>query len=134
MRAIVWGRKASLARAAADGFEAATFHGLFAESDVASLHLKLTTETTGSVSADVLGSMKPTSLLVNTARAGLIEPGALNVALGPADPVPRRSTSSTTSPSSVAAIPSSHDRTRSARPTSATWRLNAANRPCGWSQ
>ncbi len=86
MRVIVWGRETSLAQAAADGFEAASFHGLFAESDVASLHLKLTTETTGSISADVLASMKPTSLLVNTARAGLIEPGALNAALAAGRP------------------------------------------------
>ncbi len=45
------------------------------------LHIKLTPETKGIVSAHDLSQMKPTSLLVNTSRAPLIEEGALASAL-----------------------------------------------------
>ena len=49
--------------------------------DVLSLHLRLVPTTRGVVTADDLGRMKPTALLVNTSRAGLIEPNALVDAL-----------------------------------------------------
>ncbi|EBA09813.1 D-2-hydroxyacid dehydrogenase family protein [Sagittula stellata] len=49
----------------------------FAESDVVSLHLRLTPETRGIVTADDLAQMPQRSVLVNTSRAGLIAPGAL---------------------------------------------------------
>src|SRR5262249_33321960 len=52
-----------------------------AECDVLSLHMRLVPATRGIVTATDLGRMKPTALLVNTSRAGLIEPGALVVAL-----------------------------------------------------
>ena len=42
-----------------------------------SLHLRLVPETRGIVGAADLARMKPTALLVNTSRAGLIEPDAL---------------------------------------------------------
>src|SRR5207245_7150672 len=50
---------------------------LFSESDVLSLHLRLAEETTGIVTLEDLGRMKPTALLVNTSRAELVEPDAL---------------------------------------------------------
>lgn len=82
MKVLVWGREGSLARAAADGFAtAASQRALFEQADVLSLHLKLSKETTGIVSAADLAAMQPTSLLVNTSRAALIEPGALAAAL-----------------------------------------------------
>ena len=81
MRVVVWGREGSLGRARAAGFATAAFGELFAEADVVCLHLKLTPETIGLVTTDVLATMKPTALLVNTARAGLIEPGARVAAL-----------------------------------------------------
>lgn len=82
MRVLAWGRKGSRARAAADGHTVASSREqLFTCSDVLSLHLKLTAETRGGVTAVDLGSMKPTALLVNTSRAELIEPGALAAAL-----------------------------------------------------
>ena len=55
-------------------------------SDVASLHLKLAPETRGIVTAAHLAVMKPDALLVNTARAGLIERGALEHALAAGRP------------------------------------------------
>jgi D-3-phosphoglycerate dehydrogenase len=53
----------------------------FEECDVISLHLRLTDGTRGIVTAQDLARMKPTALIVNTSRAGLIEPGALAAAL-----------------------------------------------------
>jgi len=82
MRVLIWGREGSLSRAQRDGFETATSkEALFQEADVLSLHLKLTEGTRGIVTATDLALMKPTALLVNTSRAGLIEHGALLRAL-----------------------------------------------------
>lgn len=82
MKVLVWGREASLARARADGYSAAPHREAFFEhSDVVSLHLRYTETTRGIVTADDLARMKPTALIVNTSRAGLIAPGALVAAL-----------------------------------------------------
>ena len=78
MRVMVWGRAGSCERAAADGHQiAASQHELFTHCDVVSLHLRLNEETRGIVTLEDLSRMKPTSLLVNTSRAELIEPDAL---------------------------------------------------------
>ena len=53
----------------------------FERCDVISLHLRLVDATRGLVTAADLARMKPSALLVNTSRAGLIEPGALVAAL-----------------------------------------------------
>jgi glycerate dehydrogenase len=45
---------------------------LFAESDVLSIHLILSSRTRGLVTADDLRKMKPTALIVNTARGALV--------------------------------------------------------------
>jgi len=82
MRVLVWGRAGSLARARADGYDtAADRQALLEQSDVLSLHLRLTADTRGILTADDLGHMKPDALLVNTSRAELIAPGALEAAL-----------------------------------------------------
>jgi D-3-phosphoglycerate dehydrogenase / 2-oxoglutarate reductase len=54
---------------------------LFGGCDVNSLHIRLVDATRGLVTAGDLARMKPTALLVNTRRAGLIEPSALVGAL-----------------------------------------------------
>jgi D-3-phosphoglycerate dehydrogenase / 2-oxoglutarate reductase len=78
MRVLVWGSQSSRARAESDGLQAASSREeLFAESDVLSLHLRLSDETAGIVTLEDLGRMKPTSLIVNTSRAELIETDAL---------------------------------------------------------
>ena len=82
MPVLVWGSDASLARAAADGVPVARDGAdFFGSADIVSLHLRLVPETRGIVTAADLDRMKPTALLVNTSRAGLIEPGALARAL-----------------------------------------------------
>jgi D-3-phosphoglycerate dehydrogenase / 2-oxoglutarate reductase len=82
MRVLVWGREGSRSRAQADGIEVATSQdALFRDVDVLSLHLALGEETRGIVSAGDLAKMKSSALFVNTSRAALIEPGALEEAL-----------------------------------------------------
>jgi D-3-phosphoglycerate dehydrogenase / 2-oxoglutarate reductase len=82
MHVIVWAREASRQRAQDDGIEVATSQDAFyGACDVISLHMRLVPETRGIVKAADLARMKPTSLLVNTSRAPLIQPGALVQAL-----------------------------------------------------
>jgi len=54
---------------------------LLAESDVVSLHCPLTEENRNLIDADALAAMKTTSLLINTARGGLVDERALFEAL-----------------------------------------------------
>jgi D-3-phosphoglycerate dehydrogenase / 2-oxoglutarate reductase len=82
MTVVVWAREASLARARQDGLTAASSKdAFFADCDIVSLHMRLVEATRGIVRADDLARMKPTALLVNTSRAPLIAPGALESAL-----------------------------------------------------
>ncbi len=82
MNVLVWARDASRDHARADGYTTAASKAEFFERcDVVSLHMRLVDATRGIVSASDLGLMKPDALLVNTSRAGLIEPGALVRAL-----------------------------------------------------
>ena len=83
----VWAREASLALARADGHTvAASKRAFFEDCDVISLHMRLLDATRGIVTAHDLAAMKPTALLVNTSRAGLIVPGALVAALSAGRP------------------------------------------------
>ena len=82
MQVLVWGGEASRAAAVADGFEAApSREEFFARADVLSLHLRLADATRGLVTAADLARMKPGALFVNTSRAELVAPGALEAAL-----------------------------------------------------
>jgi D-3-phosphoglycerate dehydrogenase len=82
MSVLVHARPESRARAAADGYEVTTDKtAFFAACDVLSLHMRLVPATRGLVTAADLAHMKPTALLVNTSRAGLIQPDALVAAL-----------------------------------------------------
>jgi D-3-phosphoglycerate dehydrogenase len=77
--------------------------GVFAASDVVSLHVPLTAETRGMIDARVLAAMKPGSYLVNTARGAVVDVDAAFAALQrgtlagvaldvlPTEPVPRDS-------------------------------------------
>ncbi len=82
MRVVIWSGAESRARALADGYEiAASREDFFASADVLSLHVRLYPATRGMVTAEDLARMKPTAILINTSRAGLIAPGALVAAL-----------------------------------------------------
>jgi D-3-phosphoglycerate dehydrogenase len=82
MTVLVWAREASRERARADGYAVAPSKRAFFEScDVMSLHMRLVKETRSIVTSRDLSLLKPSALLVNTSRAGLIEPGALVEAL-----------------------------------------------------
>jgi D-3-phosphoglycerate dehydrogenase len=81
-RVVCWGREGSTGRAKAAGFEVAeSREDFFARSDILSLHLPLNKDTQAIVTRDDLARMKPTALIVNPSRAGLIAPGALVEAL-----------------------------------------------------
>ena len=78
MQVLVWGSQPAREKAISDGMQAANSREeLFVNSDVLSLHLRLADETAGVVTLDDLNRMKPTSLLVNTSRAELVEHDAL---------------------------------------------------------
>jgi D-3-phosphoglycerate dehydrogenase / 2-oxoglutarate reductase len=82
MKVVVWGRDASRAAAQADGHVAAVSReSFFAEADVLTLHLRLNDATRGIVTEADLTGMKHSALFVNTSRAELVAPGALDAAL-----------------------------------------------------
>jgi phosphoglycerate dehydrogenase-like enzyme len=54
---------------------------VYATCDAVSLHVPLTAETRGMVGVEELAAMKPTALLLNTARGGLVDEEALAEAL-----------------------------------------------------
>jgi len=82
MDVVFWASGESRRRAGADGaIVSSSREAFFEECDVVSLHMRLVDATRGIVTRSDLGRMKPTALLVNTSRAGLIEPGAMLGAL-----------------------------------------------------
>lgn len=82
MPVVVWASEQSRTRAQADNLAVASSkEAFFEQCDVLSLHMRLVEATRSIVQASDLIRMKPTALLVNTSRAGLIEPNALVDAL-----------------------------------------------------
>jgi D-3-phosphoglycerate dehydrogenase len=81
-KVVCWGREGSTGRAKAAGFEVAkSREEFFSGADIVSLHLPLNKDTRGIVTRDDLARMKPSALIVNASRAGLIADGALVEAL-----------------------------------------------------
>lgn len=81
-KVVCWGREGSTGRAKAAGFEVAkSREEFFSDADIVSLHLPLNKDTRGIVTRDDLARMKPTALIVNASRAGLIADGSLVDAL-----------------------------------------------------
>ena len=81
MRVLAWSQHLTPERAAEVGAEAVTKERLLAESDVVSLHLRLSDRSRGIVGAAELAAMKPTAVLVNTSRGPLVDEAALVRAL-----------------------------------------------------
>jgi D-3-phosphoglycerate dehydrogenase len=82
MNILVWARESSRKQARSDGYATAqSKEQFFSQCDVLSLHMRLVQATQGIVTRHDLARMKSTALLVNTSRAGLVEPGALLAAL-----------------------------------------------------
>jgi glyoxylate reductase len=86
---IGFGRIGRAVAARAAGFEMRVLHagrdqpigGLLEEADFVSLHAPLTPETHHMIDARALAAMRPTAILINTARGGLVDQVALAEAL-----------------------------------------------------
>src|SRR4051794_26842627 len=81
MRVIAWSQNLDAAYAEAIGVEAASKERLLRESDVLTIHLKLSDRTRGMFGANELALMKPTAFLVNTSRGPIVDEAALLAAL-----------------------------------------------------
>ncbi|HET8628871.1 MAG TPA: NAD(P)-dependent oxidoreductase, partial [Thermomicrobiales bacterium] len=81
MRVVAWSFRDDPARAAALGVELGPRDEVFRQADVLSLHLRNSPEARGLVGRHELALMKPTAILVNTARAALVDDAALVEAL-----------------------------------------------------
>ncbi|HEX6920532.1 MAG TPA: phosphoglycerate dehydrogenase [Actinomycetes bacterium] len=68
-------------RAAQMGVRLVSLEELLRESDVISVHLPKTPETVGLIGADQLAQVKPSVIVVNAARGGIVDEHALYVAL-----------------------------------------------------
>jgi D-3-phosphoglycerate dehydrogenase len=77
MRVIAWNRSPK----SHANVEFVDLDSLLAQSDVVSLHLLLTDETRGLISAERIASMRDGSILVNTARGALVDEDAMIAAL-----------------------------------------------------
>lgn len=65
----------------ADGVEQVSLDQLLAQSDVVTLHPRVTKETEKLINAETLAQMKPTAILINTARGPLVDYDALYQAM-----------------------------------------------------
>jgi phosphoglycerate dehydrogenase-like enzyme len=77
MRVLAWGPTLDDERAAAAGARRAPLDELLRESDVVSVHLRLSERTRGIIGAEQLSLMKPSAYFVNTARGALVDEEAL---------------------------------------------------------
>lgn len=81
MKVVAWTIHPSPQRAAEYGVEFLSFEKLLQESDVISLHVELTDLTQKLIGPEQLSLMKPTAILVNTARGAVVDEIALIEAL-----------------------------------------------------
>jgi len=81
MRVVASGITLTDERAAAAGATRVDLETLVRESDVVTVHLRLSDKSRGLITARHLGLMKPTAFLVNTARGPIVEEAALLDAL-----------------------------------------------------
>jgi phosphoglycerate dehydrogenase-like enzyme len=81
MRVIAWSENLTAERAEQVGVTYVSKQALFEQADVLSVHLVLSERSRGLVDAQALDWMKPTALLVNTARGPIVDEAALIKAL-----------------------------------------------------
>jgi phosphoglycerate dehydrogenase-like enzyme len=81
MDVLAWSENLTVERAAEVGVRAVPLDRLLAEADVVTVHQVLSKRTRGLLGARELALMKPTSLLVNTSRAPIVDTVALLAAL-----------------------------------------------------
>ncbi|MBK5534675.1 D-2-hydroxyacid dehydrogenase family protein [Pseudomonas sp. TH08] len=81
MRVIAWSENLTAERAEQASVTYVSKQALFEQSDVLSVHLVLSERSRGLVDAQALAWMKPTALLVNTARGPIVDEAALIKAL-----------------------------------------------------
>ncbi|MGU9850507.1 D-2-hydroxyacid dehydrogenase family protein [Pseudomonas koreensis] len=81
MRVIAWSENLTAERAEAAGVTWVSKQQLFEQADVLSVHLVLSERSRGLVDEQALDWMKPTALLVNTARGPIVDEAALIKAL-----------------------------------------------------
>jgi len=81
LKVIAWSWNQDSERAARLGVELVERDDLFRRSDIVSVHLKNTPEARGSVGARELGLMKSSAVLINTARAAILDQDAVVEAL-----------------------------------------------------
>ena len=82
MQVWIWGSDTARAEAQQDGYQTAISKEIFfSQSDIISLHLRLSDLSRGMITVDDLALMKADALLVNTSRAELLQTGALEIAL-----------------------------------------------------
>lgn len=77
MKVIAWSTNLTPEACAAAGVEYATKEQLFAQADVISVHVVLSARSRGLIGREDLRRMKPTSYIINTARAPIIDEDAL---------------------------------------------------------
>lgn len=81
MRVIAWSFHDDAARQTALGIETVPLDDLLRQADVVSIHLRNSSEARGLIGRREIGLMKPSALLINTARAAIVDQDALLDAL-----------------------------------------------------
>jgi D-3-phosphoglycerate dehydrogenase len=81
MKVVAYDPYITSTRAQQLGVEILPLNDLLARSDYITIHMPKTPETTGMISTEQLGMMKPTACVINVARGGLIDEDALFTAL-----------------------------------------------------
>jgi glyoxylate reductase len=81
MRVVYWDRERLPGWEVESGAEWRALNALLGEADVVTLHLPMSAATARLIDAGALARMKPTAILVNTARGGLVDEEALVAAL-----------------------------------------------------
>ena len=81
MKVIAYDPYVQAGRAAQMGVRLVDLDTLLAEADFMSVHLPKTPETVGLIGAEQLAKVKPSLVLVNAARGGIVDEGALYAAL-----------------------------------------------------